>query len=1144
MKIYDKNGIELLDVAVSDSSYRQREIMASPSLTLYFELNAFVELPVGAYADFQGERFYLFDTANFTKVSGKQYSYTLIMHGVAEKLSRFRFYDYANGGLIFSLTAKPLTHVEMLVNVLNAKDSGWTVGTVTDLSEIVLSYSHNSCLEALAMICDECELEYEITSGKVINLRKTEYNKEAPLDLSYGQGNGLKSGIERKNDDNARPIERLYVQGGERNIDYSTYGSRYLLLPKSQELTYNGRTYATDAAGLYIQRTDKAIDTGQEGSLDASSIYPSRVGLVTGVEVEDADTNLYNILDSTIPEALNFEEYLIAGESMTIVFQSGMLTGKEFEVKYIHEFRRFELVPKDIDGFTMPSATFTPEVGDTFAVFGCAFTDAYMRDDATKTGASWDMFREAVAYLYENEEEKYSYGGQVSPIWLKENWATVASLLVLGGYCSLTDAELGGVLIRIRSIKDMVNNPYDVTIDLSNALVKPSITTQLAKLNSYTASLAIQRISETIAAAIAAGQDITNLTEIINSFYPSFSDITGSPTDNQALLEYLQSIGVTVSDTSSKIISGDLIYDEGLTYEATDFVYQILGVPYFAGSAGKYTHEDADPTYGRFDIYVLDMFSNFTLRTGIASAAPDVPSVLSTELLVKTVYIPAGALVPDNITVEVVYDENAAGEWTPTTYAEIGKTTVTTTKTTDPYIGTNHIQVDIAVPDTELVYPSHYIGQKYQGGKIFWIDPTSGGKKGLIAAEYDTVTDVFWSRLSGYGSYSTGGRGYNIGDGQPNSAAMLATPAAAAQAIRYVDELIIDGYSDWFMGSEKEMQQLWKQRNIIGRFNPTKDYWTSTEKDWNEARRIDWESGTGASRDKNTRRNVRAIRAFDDTGIPSTDPVDNYTPTDTSLVFEADGDKQVASALFSLKMKTSVAWNANSMLVFETYKGAVRTGTCGVCPATNLFGFDPANTEEYQLVVLNLSAFATSQDTFNALKISLVGSWPNNMSLLIDDIRFQYTDVDSETYAQGTYGSEVETLKTTINAQGKVTNVEVLQNTPYDGTVSYAKAASTLTSRVTNNTGAWDLSAQGIVEATISTGVTVSLSNLQENKAITVKLTIASGGSLTLPSYCKLIDGSVDLSSSPEAGVYIIDFHCLIADSGSEFVRTSIGKVL
>jgi len=125
----------------------------------------------------------------------------------------------------------------MLINVLNAKDSGWTAGTVAETGEIVVNYNHNSCMEALGMMADEAETEFEITSDKVIHFRKTEYNKTTPLELAYGQGNGLKPGVERINDDNKRPIERLFVQGGTRNIDFSKYGSRYLLLPDNPRLT-------------------------------------------------------------------------------------------------------------------------------------------------------------------------------------------------------------------------------------------------------------------------------------------------------------------------------------------------------------------------------------------------------------------------------------------------------------------------------------------------------------------------------------------------------------------------------------------------------------------------------------------------------------------------------------------------------------------------------------------------------------------------------------------------------------------------------------------------------------------------------------------------------------------------------------------
>lgn len=136
---------------------------------------------------------------------------------------------------------------------------------------------------------------------------------------------------------------------GEQNIDFSKYGSKELLLPKNQRLEYEGRTYVSDADGLYIKRADTPLTEVQEDSLDCSHISPKRVGSVSNV-VADKEKNFYDFIDSSIPNDLNFEDCLIEGNTMTVIFQSGMLAGKEFEVKYIHKERKFLITPQEIDG--------------------------------------------------------------------------------------------------------------------------------------------------------------------------------------------------------------------------------------------------------------------------------------------------------------------------------------------------------------------------------------------------------------------------------------------------------------------------------------------------------------------------------------------------------------------------------------------------------------------------------------------------------------------------------------------------------------------------------------------------------------------------------------------------------------------------
>ena len=347
----------------------------------------------------------------------------------------------------------------------------------------MFAINHEYCYDILQRIAQEFNTEWEVTN-KTIHLRKVEYNKDNPLALSYGKGHGLRPGVGRRNHGDKSPATILYVQGGERNIDYARYGSKTLLLPKNAVLEYGGRAYRTDGHGMMITRNDRPLAVRNEDSYDASDIYPSRVGEVTGVTVVDAESNLYDFMDSTIPEALDFEACLIEGQTMTVIFQSGALAGREFDVKYVHSGRRFEIVPVKMDGMDMPNSTFKPSIGDKYAVFQVMLPDAYICDDDTQTGASWDMFREAVRYMYDVEEERFSFTGELDGIWAKKNWLEIGGKIKPGGYVSFTDAQFqtDPVLIRITGVTDYLNRPHSPQIDLSNAPVGGYLGSELGKL--------------------------------------------------------------------------------------------------------------------------------------------------------------------------------------------------------------------------------------------------------------------------------------------------------------------------------------------------------------------------------------------------------------------------------------------------------------------------------------------------------------------------------------------------------------------------------------------------------------------------------------------------------------------------------------
>ena len=499
------NGSETIELLTNDNSYSYEAVMGEDALTLYFSHPGYLNIPVGSWCEFCGKRYSLKKDSNFKKNAERNYEYTLILETSKADTELWQVRNTADNRIKFPYTAKPKEHLKLIVDNLNRRSSGWVIGECIEGTEKLINYNHTYCLDGLNQLADAYETEYQITETiiegvhtKTVHLKKVEYNKDNPLPLSYGKGHGFKTGVGRESGD--IPPEIILVETTDRNIDYSKYGAKELLMPKSQTVRYDGthfegeegfdaslaRSYKTDEYGTGVMRADRELTTAKEDSLDCTEIYPSRVGTVSKVDTVDAEKHFYGFYDNDIPGNLNFEDCLIEGEKMTVIFQSGMLSGKEFEVKYTHIGRKFEIVPQEIDGITMPDGgVWMPKVGDTYAVFNIQLPEAYICDNATRTGASWDVFREAVKYLYEHEDKMFTFTGTLDGIWAKKRWLTVGGKIVLGGFVKFTDTQFHpeGSLIRITGIKRYVNNPYSPEIELSNTPVGTSVSSELNKID-------------------------------------------------------------------------------------------------------------------------------------------------------------------------------------------------------------------------------------------------------------------------------------------------------------------------------------------------------------------------------------------------------------------------------------------------------------------------------------------------------------------------------------------------------------------------------------------------------------------------------------------------------------------------------------
>ncbi len=171
-----------------------------------------------------------------------------------------------------------------------------------------------------------------------------------------------------------------------------------------------------------------------------------------------------------------------------------------------------------------------------------------------------------------------------------------------------------------------------------------------------------------------------------------------------------------------------------------------------------------------------------------------------------------------------------------------------------------------------------YIGESSGGGIVFYIDGT--GQHGLIAASSDQSTGTQWGC---YGT-SIGATGTAIGTGQANTTVIINGCSDAGIAARLCRNYNGGGYSDWFLPSQDELNQMYIQRNVIGGFSSAY-YWSSSEDCPEGARAQYFASGTRVGSNRNNSYYVRAIRAFSCITAPSSPITGTNVPSLTQITW-------------------------------------------------------------------------------------------------------------------------------------------------------------------------------------------------------------------------------------------------------------------
>ena len=252
---------------------------------------------------------------------------------------------------------------------------------------------------------------------------------------------------------------------------------------------------------------------------------------------------------------------------------------------------------------------------------------------------------------------------------------------------------------------------------------------------------------------------------------------------------------------------------------------------------------------------------------------------------------------------------------------------------------------------SNLTNPS--IGDFYEGGVVFYID--SINKTGLIASITQLQSSLAW----GCQGVNISGNSTTLGSGQQNTIDIIAN-SCISPAAEYCNNLISNGYDDWYLPSLDELNELYLNKNLINNvslsnggvvLNPLNNswgYWSSSQHHSNPAN-ASWEQklydGSQWINGKGSPAYVRAIRTFNYNHNPS------LTVSTSGWTYVTVTDSLGCTATDSIYVHIDICGCTDSTALNYNASATLDDGSCIAsvfgCMDSTAFNYNPnANVDD------------------------------------------------------------------------------------------------------------------------------------------------------------------------------------------------------